>query len=273
MREYQFQADEVALNCIEGSAVGPPILLLHGMCDRWQGLLPILEFLSPLWHVHSHDMRGHGMSGRVPGSYLPEGYCRDTEEFLCDRFDEPAVLFGHSAGGLVALRCAADHPERVRGVINGDLFCSTERLAALIQRPESVAFYKVLQSLAGQPADRIAASELASHMPSETLAEWAIATSLLDAATLSHHTTGDGPAYVEAFDMDDVLARVTCPVLLISGDPACGGVMSVEDINYACGRLADARHVHLDSVGHGLGLSTTRTELLLHAINRFLESL
>ena len=272
-KQYQFQAHEVVLNCTEGPPAGPPILLLHGMCDRWQGLLPVAEFLSPRWQVHTFDLRGHGMSGRVPKGYLPQDYCRDAEEFLSSRFDEPAVLFGHSAGGFISLCCAASHPERVRAVINGDLFGSSERLSALIQRPESVAFYKELQSLAGQTTDRIATSSQASHQPSTTLTEWAMATSLLDPATLTHHVTGDGPGYVEAVNMDAILDRVKCPVLLISGDLTCGGVMSVEDVNYACDRLVDARHVRLDGVGHGLGLSTARPELLLQAIDDFLTSL
>ena len=42
MREVEFQASEVILNCVEGPATGPPILLLHGLFDRWQILLPVL---------------------------------------------------------------------------------------------------------------------------------------------------------------------------------------------------------------------------------------
>jgi len=209
----------------------------------------------------------------VPGSYLPKDYCRDAEELLCDRFDEPTILFGHSAGGLLALWYAASHPDRVRAVINGDLFCSTDRLAALIQRPQSVALYQALQSLAGQPTDRILASPLASQMPSETLSEWSVASSLLDPTTLSHHAVGDGPGYVAGFDMDAIHTQVTCPVLLVSGDPTYGGIMSEEDVSYAFDRLADAHHTRLDGVGHGLGLSTARPDQLLQAIHVFIESL
>ncbi|MFC2095585.1 alpha/beta fold hydrolase [Candidatus Bipolaricaulota bacterium] len=273
LRQYSFRASEVVLNCVEGSADGPPILLLHGMCDRWQGLLPVIDHVSPRWHVHAFDMRGHGMSEHVSGGYLPRDYGRDAEEFLCDRLTEPAILVGHSAGGLLALWCAARHPDRVRAVVNGDLFGSTERLAALIRRPESVAFYKALQPLAGQPENQIAASPLASRMPSQTLAEWSIATSLLDPATLSHHADGDGITYVAGIDMDAILAQVTCPVLLVAGDPSCGGVMSEEDVGYACDQLADAHHASLDEVGHGLGLTTARPEQLLQAIDDFIESL
>ncbi|MFC2081684.1 alpha/beta fold hydrolase [Candidatus Bipolaricaulota bacterium] len=273
LRQYRFRASEVVLNCVEGLADGPPILFLHGMCNRWQGFLPVIDHVSPRWHVHAFDMRGHGMSEHVPGAYLPRDYGRDAEEFLRDRLAEPAVLVGHSAGGVLALWCAARHPDRVRAVVNGDLFSSTERLAALIRRPESVSFYKTLQPLVGQPEDEIAASPLASHMPSQTLAEWSTATSLLDPTTLSHHAAGDGDAYVAGIDMDAILAQVTCPVLLVAGDPSCGGVMAEDDVRYACDQLANARHASLDGVGHGLGLTTARPEQLIQAIDDFIESL
>ena len=73
--------------------------------------------------------------------------------------------------------------------------------------------------------------------------------------------------------MDEILAAVTCPVLLVTGDPSFGGVMSEEDIAHACDRLTDARHVQLKGVGHGLGLSIARPELLLQAIDGFVASL
>ena len=272
-RQYWFQTSEVVLNCVEGPAAGPPMLFLHRLCDRWQWLLPVIDHVSRYTHVHAFDIRGHGRSSRTKGAYLPEDYVRDAEAFLCDRLAQPAIIFGHSAGGLVALWCAAAYPDKVRAVVNGDLFGSTQRLAALIERPESVSFYKALQSLAGQPQDRIAASPLASRMPRDTLASWSISTSLLDPSTLSYYVSGEGEAYVAELDMDEILAAVTCPVLLVTGDPSRGGVMTEEDVGYACDRLTDARHVQLKGVGHGLGLSTARPGPLLQEIVGFIESL
>jgi pimeloyl-ACP methyl ester carboxylesterase len=273
MREFSFQATDVVLSCVEGPASGPPFLLLHGLFDRWEALRPIAEALSEPWYVSSFDMRGHGESGRVEGEYLPQCAVHDAADFLCARFDEPVVIFGHSAGGLVALACAAEHPARVRAVINGDLFCSSTRLASLIQRPGSIAFHKKLQMLAGHPASQVASSDLASHIPEASRSIWAETISLLDPNTLNHHAQGDGLGYMEAIDTDAILSRVRCPVLLVSGDIACGAVTIAEDVDYAYGLLADARHVRLDGVGHDLGLFSTREEPLLGAINEFLDSL
>ena len=94
---------------------------------------------------------GHGKSGRVPGGYRPEDYCRDILAFLHSKFDQPAAPLGHSAGGMVALWCAAEYSEGVRAVINGDLCASTEKLAALIRDEESMKYYSALRSLARSP--------------------------------------------------------------------------------------------------------------------------
>jgi len=200
-------------------------------------------------------------------------YAQDAEAFICGRLSEPAIVFGHSAGGLVALWCAATCPEKVRAVINGDLFGSTQRLADLIKRPESISYYGALRSLAGRSPDEIAESPLGARMPEETRDRWSMSTSLLDPEVLYHYVSGDGDAYVQAFSMDEILAAVACPVLLVSGDPSCGGVMAEEDIAYACDRIADAQHVQLRGLGHGLGLSTAKPEQLLEAIDGFMASL
>lgn len=270
MKEYTLYGREVALRGVEGPVNGPPVLLFHGLCDRWQALRPVLASLSTHWHLYATDLRGHGMSGRTPGRYLPDDYCRDASEFFTNRLTEPAVLFGHSAGALIALRCAAEHPNRVRAVISGDLFCSSQRLASLIERPESVAYCRQLQRLAAQPPDRIASSPLAKRFPTEARREWAVATSLLAPDVLQHHARGDGVAYMEGFDMDTVLARVRCPVLLLCGDPALGATMAEEDVTYARTRLDEGHVARLDGVGHDLGLFSGSARPLLRAIDEFL---
>ena len=103
LREGEFHATNAVLSCVAVPSSGPPLLLLHGLCDRWQVFLPLMSRLSDRFEVHAFDMRGHGRSGRVPGEYRPGDYYRDAAEFLRSRFDGPVVIFGHSAGGLIAL--------------------------------------------------------------------------------------------------------------------------------------------------------------------------
>ena len=47
----------------------------------------------------------------MPGRYQSKYYIVDVEEFLRQQLDEPAILFGLSTGGAVALAVAAKCPE------------------------------------------------------------------------------------------------------------------------------------------------------------------
>ena len=118
--EKKIDIGSVALNYVEGPPSGPPLLLLHGIPDRWQCFLPILPALSLRWHVFALDFRGHGKSGRVPGGYHSKHYAPDVISFLKQCAGVPAILFGHSAGGLVALDVADQSPESVRALILAD---------------------------------------------------------------------------------------------------------------------------------------------------------
>src|SRR6266851_3618379 len=69
LAEQRFHTGIVDLNYGEGEASGPPLVLLHGGSLRWQSFLPLIPDLSQHWHVYAPDLRGHGLSGRVAGSY------------------------------------------------------------------------------------------------------------------------------------------------------------------------------------------------------------
>jgi pimeloyl-ACP methyl ester carboxylesterase len=47
-------------------------------------------------------------------------YAEDTNAFLWQQVSEPAVIFGHSLGGMVALLVAAQCPEKIHAVVVGD---------------------------------------------------------------------------------------------------------------------------------------------------------
>ncbi len=118
--ERTFDTGEVCLNYAEGPSHGPPLVLLHGLGRRWQVFLPLIPALSLRWHIFAPDFRGHGKSARVPRGYHGTEYAEDIARFLRERVPEPAVVFGHSLGGMIGMWVACHHPELVRALILGD---------------------------------------------------------------------------------------------------------------------------------------------------------
>lgn len=292
LKEQPFNTGVVAINYAEGPPSGPPLVLLHGFPGRWQGLLPIIPALSMRWHIYALDFRGHGKSGRVPGQYRPEDYLEDAIAFLQHQLTEPAILFGHSAGGLYALWLAAQLPKKVRALIVGDAPLSIESIVSLESNEERISFWATLRDLAcsGRPVAELASSLAVIPVPGQSkdtpirygdlpgvnatsLREWAKTLSQLDPEVLEFHAEGRIQEYVENANPDAWLRQISCPVLLLQGNPSLGGIMTDRDVAHASSVLPDALHVLIKHAGHDLGLSTWEVAPLLQAVTDFLESL
>lgn len=97
----------------------PMILALHGGPGFDQGYLrPGLGALSADAQVVFVDLRGQGRSGRPPVATCTLEQMADDVAELCALLgiDAP-VVFGHSAGGFVALHLAIRHPALASGLI------------------------------------------------------------------------------------------------------------------------------------------------------------
>jgi pimeloyl-ACP methyl ester carboxylesterase len=63
------------------------------------------------------DLRGRGGSAGLPGPYGMASHVSDLLALLDHVAAAPVVLGGHSMGAYVAARLAAEHPERVSGLV------------------------------------------------------------------------------------------------------------------------------------------------------------
>lgn len=222
--EHQFQAGAVTLNYVEGPAVGPPLVFLHGLAARWQTFMPLFPALSQEWQVRAVDLRGHGGSGWVPGHYHVDEFADDIVAFLTERVAAPAVLWGHSLGGSVGLIVAARRPELVRALIVGDT----------ILFPSDIGAEAAISYLADMP---IALRSLAKSLTQ------------LDPSVMEAFRSG---AMVADHDHEGTLRGVCCPVLLLRGDPACGALMLESDVMRALPLLKRGSAVAFPGLGHGL---------------------
>jgi pimeloyl-ACP methyl ester carboxylesterase len=289
LKEKTFYTGMVSLNYVEGPSLGPPILLLHGVPGTWQEFLPLFPALSMRWHVFALDLRGQGKSGRIPGHYLPGDYISDVKIFLKRQIAEPAVIFGNSASGIVALEVAGELPELVRALLIGDSPLDIDWLLGWMTSEEFRRYFSALRELAGsnQPVGELA--QALADMPTMApgvdkvgdlpgvddayLRSWARTVSRLDPDVLAYHSEGRAREFLGGFDLEKTLERVPCPVLLLQGSPELGALMSPRSVEYVHAFLQDVSHVLVESAGHDLGLSTWQVGPLLRAMMDFLESL
>jgi pimeloyl-ACP methyl ester carboxylesterase len=103
-----------------GDADAPLVVVVHGSMDRSAGLLRLSRRLDARYCVVRYDRRGYGRSASVGPPWTVDANVDDLETLLGTRIaptTQPAILFGHSFGGDVALGLAARRPELVRGVV------------------------------------------------------------------------------------------------------------------------------------------------------------
>jgi len=216
----------------EGHARRPPLLLLHGLAARWQVFGPLIPAFADRWHLYAPDLRGHGCSAWAAPRYHLNDFVDDILALLDERINEPALIYGHSLGGWLALTIAARRPDAVQAVVVGD----TALYPAGID-PDFAVSYLV-------------------RMP---IAMRSLAKSLnqMDPDVMVHFRSGGVGL---AFDADAELPRISCPVLLLQGDPAMGALMSDTDVARALPLLADGAHVRFDGLGHGLHVEDAGSE-------------
>jgi pimeloyl-ACP methyl ester carboxylesterase len=118
--EKQVTINGSELNYAEGPDNGPALLLIHGQIVDWKNYARVLPDLAAHYHVFAVDCYGHGRSARVPEKYTNEAMGADFARFINEVIGEPAVVSGHSSGGLLAAWLAANEPELVRGVVLED---------------------------------------------------------------------------------------------------------------------------------------------------------
>lgn len=273
LREHSFDAGVVAINYAADAGAGPPMVLIHGVMGRWQGWLPVLADLGVRWRRFALDLRGHGRSGHAGGAYRITDYAGDVIAFLRAQAGEPAVLVGHSLGAIIAIAVAAEAPDLVRAVVLEDPPLAAFRHERLRDRAEYARFSASRDLAAsGRAVEEIAAA-LATLQPGQD------AVALRSRAVSLHHLDPEVVTMVlddrakEGYDLDALLGRIACPVLLLQGNPAHGGALRDVDAARAAGQLARGTHVYLPDVGHGIHAADGQPRAFARLVLDFLETL
>ena len=280
-QEKNFQAGTVSIHYAEGPLNGPPLILLHGLARDWKSFSVLLPDLSNRYHVFALDLRGHGKSSRVPGGYRIVDYAVDVSTFLKQTLPGGAAIFGHSLGGGVGMCVAADPQCRVTALIVGDSVISPENFVSSMYDPLFLQLHKLMTRGVSQEetARGIGKIELEipgfdeilriEELPGNTppvLMEWARCVSLTDPETLAMMLDGSSFA---GWDPRKILPQISCPTLLLQGNPELDALLTDDDAKLALSLLPNAKHIKFPLLGHALFMQQPKP--VLQAITTFLS--
>jgi pimeloyl-ACP methyl ester carboxylesterase len=236
---------------------GPPVVLVHGLASRGDDWSPLLPTLAAHHRVYALDLLGYGSSDRPHVDYSIALETDVVRGFLDALHIDRTDLVGVSMGGWIALKVAAEHPERVRKLVLIDSagFNFPTTLTADSFTPHDV---DELQQLINLQTDRV------SHIPAFVARDF-LRVNRDHAWILKSQFT----SMLSRRDlMDGRVSRVTMPTLLLWG---------TRDLltPYSLGQrmqheLPNARLVPLNGCGH-LAMLDCR-ETAWPAIDGFLRS-
>lgn len=117
LKNGQTQLGKYQIHYVVGGQ-GKPLVLVHGLAGRaedWLALIP--ELTRSGYRVYALDLLGYGRSEKPDVDYSIALESDVLRQFLDDQKLQQPDIAGWSMGGWIALKFAAEHPERVHRLI------------------------------------------------------------------------------------------------------------------------------------------------------------
>lgn len=243
----------------------PPVVLAHGITDNGLCWMRLARALEGEYDLVMFDARGHGLSDVPETGYAPEEHVADLVGLVGALGLERPALIGHSMGAANVAQAVATYPDMARCAALEDPpwrnVPDTEERAAMID-----AWRASIIDRKSWPRERLIAEARASNptWADADLRPWADAQSQVDPAVF-----GWGDARSRRAPWQDLVRKFACPVLLITGDPALGAIVSPEIAQESAGLCDTLEVAHIPGAGHSI--RREQFELYVEAVRTFLR--
>ncbi|MBN1977834.1 MAG: alpha/beta hydrolase [Anaerolineae bacterium] len=226
----------------------PPVVLAHGITDNGLCWMRLAQALEDAYDLIMFDARGHGFSDAPGTGYAPEDHMADIVGLVDALGLERPALIGHSMGAADVALAVATYPDLARCAALEDPpwrnAHDAEEHAAMID-----AWRASIIERKSWTRERLIAEVRASNptWADADLGPWADAHLQVDPAVFGW---GDAPS--RRVPWQDLARKFACPVLLITGDPDLGAIVSPEVAREAAGLNPRLRVAHIPGAGHSI---------------------
>jgi len=267
------RVNDLALHYLEwGDAEAPPIVCVHGYTSSADAFNALARHLQDRYRILAPDVRGHGESAWSPaGAYRYADQAGDLAGFVRQLGLGKYVLIGTSMGGIIAMTYAAEHSDRLSGLVINDIGpdaeAGTQRITRMVgSRPDEFT------SLEEAMAYRRAMSPILAARSTEDQHELALGVLRrgaggkwgwkMDPAYISQRVEHGPP---ERPPLWPVLQALGCPTLVIWGTDS--DVLSEAQARRMVDMLPRGELVRVPGIGHA---PTLVEPVVLAALDRFL---
>ena len=276
-QEKIFDTGKVKINYLDyGSSSVEPLVMLHGGAWCWQEYLSLIPSLSQRGHIYALDLRGNGRSGWVAEHYRLEDFTEDIVEFV-RQLNAPAVLIGHSIGGVIALMVAAHSLEKVKALLIEDSPLTLDNYKRIIDSSRDMfgLWLDLKKSVQSEKELSLALADKYRDYPGVTSA-WILFFAgclwQLD-PTFFNALLYDFNGFTKGYDFKQILAKINCPILFIRGETKLGAVMTDDEISWLKQNFSNVNYAQVHGVGHLLHLQDQGQKPVLTEMTAFLEGI
>jgi pimeloyl-ACP methyl ester carboxylesterase len=225
----------------------PGLLLAHGLSDSGLCWSALARALQSAYEVVMYDARGHGDSCDGAAPYTREDLAHDAAALIgALRLDGPGrpkpAMLGHSMGAYTAAYTAALYPDLLAWeALEDPPWFDTEtapRWEARLARAQAQERPTTLEGWLPLYAARYPDASPEEAMP------WAW-------AKLQHATHRHDPR-PPFHPWQELAGRITCPVLLLTGDPALGAIITPDVAAEALALMPRSELAHIAGAGHAI---------------------
>ena len=222
------------------------------------------------WHYHCYalDQRGHGRSGRATDGYQSDRFAQDVIQFLQEVVKQPVVLVGHSLGAMISIKVAAQAPDLIQAIVLGDPPLSAAVDSNGLTPPWFQQYLDLVMATSSRAEKLATLDELTPDTDLAAIQAHLKSLEMLDPEVL---ISGAEDRLFVDLALGDILPKITCPVLLIQGNPALGGVIEDQDAQRALALLSKVIHIYVADMGHSLHASQPHTFSTM--VSNFIEGL
>lgn len=262
-----------------GEEKDPAVVFLHGVgmsAESYRWLPPEVMRGRRILRI---DLRGHGRSGRAPGTYTLDQYADDVAAIVRERVGRPAVLVGHSLGACIAWSLAQQRPDIVSAALLEDppLFFGNREIFERSGNKEifrAIRGGAVTDQVEGKSEEEIAA-RLRNMPVAAGLSFGEVATE--DAVhALAFGTRHLDPGVIDgAIDSStlaplNTTAPVNTPILILAADTSLGAAFTSEHITWMARSHPDVDVVTITGSGHIIHGSRAHRSTYLKYLSEFL---
>jgi class 3 adenylate cyclase len=205
----------------------------------WPPYAKFLGWLGSRARVIAFDRRGTGASDAPSGERLPhwEQWADDARAVMDAAGSERAVIFGTADSGPAAILFAGSHPSRTRGLV----LVNTHSRVASADHPDGVPDDEVA-ALSQYVTDNWGTQSLTSYVLPDSVDRDPLAASWFAKNMRMYMTpSAAGRAFAESTDVDEALALVRVPTLVLHRDAFAA--VPVESGRYLAEHITGARLV------------------------------